>query len=148
MATLLVNFTVLSKPELIADIRRRVGEAAKECGFSEDEIHDLKLAVNEAVANIIEHAYEWRDDQPIRVNILGKPGEIEIRLRDFGKKVQKDQLRSRDLEDVRDGGIGIFLMRSLTDEVIYDTSHEDGTELILIKRHQSAVASMSASERN
>lgn len=148
MATVLRRFTVLSKPELIADVRRRVGEAARECGFTEEEIHDLKLAVNEAVANIIEHAYEWRDDQPIRVNILGRPGEIEIRLRDYGKKVDEEKIQSRDLDDVRDGGIGIFLMRSLTDEVIYDTSPADGTELILIKRHQEAVASVSASERN
>jgi len=109
---------------------------AEQCGLSPEEIYDVKLAVNEAVANIIEHAYQWRDDGQIIVDLLGREGELEIHLRDFGRKVEASRLRSRDLDDFRDGGIGLFLIQTLMDSVTYDTSSPVGTELIMVKRHR------------
>ena len=133
---MLRELTYPSQPGILADLRRQVAEVAEFAGLSPEEVHDVMLAVNEAVANIIEHAYRWREDGEIRVRLIGRKGEVEVRLRDFGRKVDITQLRSRDLDDLRDGGIGLYLMRTLMDEVVYDTSHDVGTELIMVKRHR------------
>ena len=56
-----------------------------------------------------------------------------MRIRDFGEKPDPATIKSRSLSDIRPGGLGVFLMKNLVDDVRYDFSHQVGSELILRK---------------
>jgi serine/threonine-protein kinase RsbW len=58
---------------------------------------------------------------------------MEIKIRDFGKKVDPRKIKSRPLNEIRPGGLGVFFIKRIMDEVVYDTSHRVGTELKLVK---------------
>ena len=102
------------------------------CGFDEDEIQFIILAVDEACANVIRHAYNNRTDGPIALACTTSDNRIEFRLLDHGKSAVEQDLKSRSLDEVRPGGLGMHLIRSIMDEVHYD-SGGDGNKLILAK---------------
>lgn len=94
----------------------------------------LVLGVDEACSNIIRHAYdEAGEGQPIILCCERSESAICFKLRDFGKRVDRSRLAGRPLEQVRPGGLGIFLMRHAFDEVDY-LPQEIGTELVMTKR--------------
>jgi len=103
-------------------------------GWDARELRAVTLAVDEACSNIIRHSYKGRADMPIWVKIRTLQGEIRVELRDLGEKIDPAKLRPRDLDDVRPGGLGIHLIRSLMDEVTYDLSEPEGNRLILVRK--------------
>ncbi|UCE90360.1 MAG: ATP-binding protein [Pseudomonadota bacterium] len=111
-------------------IRTLVREAATTCGCSDDEIDCVVLAVNEACMNIIQHAYGHAPDGEIILEILNNQHELVFRLRDFGVKVDPCSVRSRDLEDIRPGGLGVHLMSQVMDAVEF-LPPPDGTGNLL-----------------
>ena len=57
------------------------------------------------------------------------PDRIELALRDFGVKCEPGDIKGRNLDDIRPGGLGVHIIRSIMDRVEYDTRHTHGTEL-------------------
>jgi anti-sigma regulatory factor (Ser/Thr protein kinase) len=105
---------------------------AEHCGFAEDEAQFIILAVDEACANVIRHAYQGRTDGEIGLSCSAKEDRIEFLLVDQGRSPRPDSLQPRPLEEVRPGGLGTHLIRSVMDEVRYRPS-EQGNELFLAK---------------
>lgn len=133
-----LHLCLQSRNEIIKDVREQIRKFAQEKGFAHDAIYDIQLAVNEAIANIIEHVYRGDGEGRIDVNAgIDASGNLVISIQDFGEmKTDGSQLRSRDLDDLREGGLGIFLLRNLMDEVDFDQSPEVGTRLVLKKVRQ------------
>ncbi len=102
-------------------------------GFTQEEINNIMLAVDEACSNIIKHAYDGATNQPIHVTCNLHDNRLEVLLRDFGKKADIKEIKSRELNDVRPGGLGVHLIKSVMDVVSYDNSLEQGNQLQLIK---------------
>lgn len=128
-----LHFECNSCPSQMSLIRERVRNAAKEFGFDEDTVPQLVLAVDEACTNIIRHAYEGRTDQKIEMDIQSNGKVWEVRLRDYGKKCDPAKLKSRNLDDVRPGGLGIFFIQNAFDEVFFDPEVQKGSCLVLRK---------------
>jgi serine/threonine-protein kinase RsbW len=128
----MIRMKIPSDPRYVSAIRAFVEDLAKKSGFDKVKIEDLKLAINEALANIIEHAYGGQRNKVIFIYIIVTFKYIEIILKDFGKKVDLSEIKSRDLGEVRDGGLGVFLIKNMVDELVY-ASQKVGTELRLIK---------------
>jgi len=116
-------------------MRAVIGEAVEVSGFDQRTAKDVVLAASEAASNIISHCYRGRCG-PITLRCILHADRLEIRLRDFGPKPDPGKLRSRDLDDVRPGGLGIHIMHETMDEVDYDLSLDTGTELKLVKYKQ------------
>lgn len=88
------------------------------CGFEDDETQFIIVAVDEACANIIRHAYEGRSDGEIRLTCLVESDRIEFTLTDRGRAPKDvNRLQPRSLEEVRPGGLGMHLIRSVMDKV-------------------------------
>jgi anti-sigma regulatory factor (Ser/Thr protein kinase) len=121
-----------SDPRLLHIVRSVVGQTAGLCGFDEDEIQFIILAVDEACANVIRHAYEGRSDGQIMLSCSARDNRVEFRLSDQGKSAGVNQMRPRALEDIRPGGLGLHLIRSIMDEVNYGPGRH-GNELFLAK---------------
>ena len=125
--------TVPSDPKHMRLIRRMVAGAVEVVGFQRCEVNAIALAVDEACTNVIRHAYGGDFTKRIDVRVEIHPDRIEVKVRDWGKKADPCQIKSRDLADVRPGGLGVHFIREIMDEVVYDTSVDVGTELRLKK---------------
>ena len=119
------------------DIRDFVGEAAGQVGFSEKEIYSIQLAADEASTNIIEHAYAGSGNGKIEIDCKITPDGLEIVMRDTGTSFDPSSVPEpnvkADLAERKIGGLGMYLMRKLMDEVSYQSS-PDGNTLTMIKR--------------
>jgi anti-anti-sigma factor len=112
-----------AEPQVLATLRRTVGQWATRSGASDEEAHDLVLAVGEAVTNVIEHAYTSTGGQ-VEVEACIRQGLARIVVRDRGR-----WRPSRPDE----GGRGLLLMRGLVENVDV-TSGPGGTEVRLSRR--------------
>jgi anti-sigma regulatory factor (Ser/Thr protein kinase) len=120
------------------EIRELVGEAARQVGFSNKEIYAIQLAADEASSNIIEHAYAGVTGGTLEIDLSISPKELKIVMRDHGKSFDPSSVPEpnvkADLSERKIGGLGMYLMRKLMDEVSYESSLEKGNTLTMIKR--------------
>jgi serine/threonine-protein kinase RsbW len=131
-----VQFT--AKFEYLDEIRDFVGKIAREGGFSEKDIYNIQLATDEAASNIIEHAYEGVSDGILDLSCGMVADGITIILTDYGESfdpsaVPMPNLKA-DLSERKIGGLGIFLMRKLMDEVYYEPRKNRSNVLTMRKR--------------
>lgn len=126
----IVELRVPCKAEWVALARLSVAAVASRLHFSIDEIEDIKLAVAEACTNAIQHA---NGSAFIEIKCEALTDRLRISVRDHGRGTRPESIHSRDLEDERVGGLGVFLIRSLMDDVTYDVNPEHGTQLVMTK---------------
>lgn len=132
-----VRLEIASQPSLLAGARALVSTIAQRCGFNEIQCGQISLAVDEALCNIIKHGYGCREDGRIWISLSEcqpqSPG-IKIVIEDNAEQVDPDGIRSRDLDDIRPGGLGVHIIREIMDEVSYAKRDSQGMRLTLVKR--------------
>jgi serine/threonine-protein kinase RsbW len=118
-----LTLTISSKTEQLLDVRKFISDAAKGFGFSDDEINNIVLAVDEACTNIIKHAYNYSGDHTIFVVVKMNQPEFEILIADKGKQFNPNSVvmpdMQRYLQQYKKGGLGMYLMKKLMDKVEY-----------------------------
>jgi serine/threonine-protein kinase RsbW len=126
--------------ENLAKVRDFVVDAAKSAGFGDLDIYAVELAVDEACANIIEHAYGGEGIGEIQCTCQVNKDNLTIILRDFGKPFDPESVPEPNLnapiEDLQPGGAGLFLMRKMMDEVEFKFDPIKGNVLKLVKRKE------------
>lgn len=115
-----------------------MAQVAREGGFTEKEIYSLQLAADEGASNIIEHAYEGVSDADLDVTCDMQGEIIIITMRDTGapfdpSKIKQPNLKA-DLSERQVGGLGVYLMRKIMDEVRFESNTKTGNLLTMIKR--------------
>ncbi|MFN8527120.1 MAG: anti-sigma factor antagonist [Anaerolineae bacterium] len=110
-----------------------VVEAAREAGFDDKAVHHCRLAVDEACTNVVEHGFGLlRTDQLLTVICTQRSDTFVISIEDegppFDPTMQPDPDRSKNLEDRKHGGWGIYFIKKLMDKVAYE---RDGSRNIL-----------------
>jgi len=130
--------TFPAKYQNLDEIRGFVTKAASLAGFSEKEIYAIQLAADEASANIIEHAYREDENGSIEVDCSWDGEELKVVLRDRGRAFNPAAVPEPNLvgglSKRKIGGLGMYLMRRLMDEVVYCSSPENGNTMTMIKR--------------
>jgi len=126
-------FEFSSLPENLAAVRIFVRQFLKAEGLADLESEALVLGVDEACSNIIRHAYAGSDPQLISLTCERLADRLCFYLRDFGAPVDPAQFSRRPLEQVAPGGLGLYLIEHIFDEVVY-TPQSPGTEILLVKR--------------
>ena len=116
----------------LAEVRRAARAFLTKCGFDECTGELLVLAVDEACTNIIRHAYA-HECKPVRLEMERLRDRVRFVLRDYGRSCSPDRIRSRALEDVRPGGVGVHIIRQAFDYVNYEPRPR-GTKLVLEKK--------------
>ncbi len=119
----------------LSEVRDFIADVCLKAGFSKRETNNTKLAMDEACTNIIKHAY--RDEiGTIRIDVQAEPGKVEINIFDRGKPFDwsgvKDPDLQRYVEIGKKGGLGIYLMNRLMDDLDYQAS-ESGNRLYMVK---------------
>ncbi len=123
----LLRLELPSNPEILCVVRSAMMRLAEELGFPAAECQALTRAVDEALANIIRHAYGGRPGQKIELlcrrvqsKIGGKKrAGLEIVLVDRGAAADPKSLRGRSFDDVRPGGLGLHFIRDAVDIMQY-----------------------------
>ncbi len=123
---------ILSDPRLLAVVRCTVAEFAAVSGFKEDQCRSITLAVDEALSNIIRHAYNNRRDQEIEMRLHADIGCLEFTFVDRGEPLDRSKYCAQPLDAVALGGRGTHLIRQIMDEVVYERVSE-GNRLRLKK---------------
>jgi serine/threonine-protein kinase RsbW len=127
-----------AKFEYLDEIREFVGGIAREGGFSDKDVYNIQLATDEAASNIIEHAYEKITDGVLELSCGMQDDAITIILIDRGESFDPSEIPLPDLKanlsERKIGGLGIFLMRKLMDEVHYEPKPDKSNVLTMIKR--------------
>jgi serine/threonine-protein kinase RsbW len=126
------KFEFTSHAENLAMMRDFVRRFLNAYPFSEKQRTLMVLGVDEACTNVIRYAYDLRDDQRIALRIEGLRNCVRVRLRDYGEQTPADEMRGRAHDQIRPGGLGLYLIRNAFDKVDYILKAR-GTELVLTK---------------
>jgi serine/threonine-protein kinase RsbW len=113
--------TYIARFESLSDLRDFAAQAALDCGLTESAVYSVQMAVDEAFTNIIEHAFGGECQEEIECTCQIEAVGLRITLRDCGKPfnplaVPEPDLTT-DIEERQVGGLGLYFMRQLMDEV-------------------------------
>lgn len=120
-----IEIKVPAKPEYVGVVRLSTSGIANRMGFSYEDIEDLKVAISEAITNAVKHAYKGSDEGEITIGFGVYTDRLEIMVADHGgsfdlSNVKEDigpYQQNDDIEDLREGGFGLFLIDALMDKV-------------------------------
>ncbi|GAC1618687.1 MAG: hypothetical protein PVS2B2_05030 [Candidatus Acidiferrum sp.] len=124
---LMLKVDLRSDPCLLCVVRSMVAQLTEVIGFPPADCRSVTRAVDEALSNIIRHAYKGLPEQTIQVSLSwletrtsgNTRGGVEILLEDRGPAVDPTKLRARPLDDVKPGGLGLHFIRQSMDTVQY-----------------------------
>jgi serine/threonine-protein kinase RsbW len=145
----LVTLQVPASAEYVDLVRVTLYGIGAKMGFSYEEIEDMKVAVSEACNNAVLHAY---GNQPIgttalapsetprmEIRFIKREDALSIIVKDEGRSFdalavaeQASPLQGKSIDSIHAGGLGLYLMQALMDQV--EVHSEAGTEVILTKR--------------
>jgi anti-sigma regulatory factor (Ser/Thr protein kinase) len=132
-----MRLEMFSQPRLLAAARSMVGNFAQRLGFNEIQCGQVSLAIDEALCNIINHGYERRPDGRIWISLWDMrtdPPGVRVVIEDRAKEVDPATIKHRDLDDIRPGGLGVYIIREIMDEVVYERRDGGGMRLTLTKQ--------------
>jgi len=125
---------LLSRPNVLKPLREFIRMLAKKNNCCDEILNCLVMAVNEACMNVIQHAYKGKQDEEIIIEFWKDDKDILIKVYDFSEAVDIESIKSRDLEDVRPGGLGVHFINQAMDCVEYKhSSNEKGNVLEMRK---------------
>lgn len=132
---------VESDPEALSLVRAALERAAEFLQFPEADSRAIVRSVDEAMTNVIRHAYKGRQGQVITVicrrlwrgNGAKVPNGLEVLLQDSGAAVDPKKLRGRALDDIRPGGLGLHYIKQSMDEVEF--SRKNGKNLLRMVKY-------------
>jgi anti-sigma regulatory factor (Ser/Thr protein kinase) len=128
-----------SNPRFLSIVRATVDELGCAYGLSSEECIGVKLAVDEAMANVIRHAYKNRHDQSIEFDCVVNEQQMEFTFLDQGEAPDPARICAQPMDEFALGGRGTHLIKAVMDEVIYKQV-SGGNQLKLVKRLSTSKA--------
>jgi serine/threonine-protein kinase RsbW len=116
--------------------RNAIARFARLCGFSTDDVAEIKIAAGEALSNAVEHGHARRSSG-FSVRCSMERDELRIEIRDNGDGFTPEAVRASATPEQGDRGFGILLMRRLMDGVQFD---HNGTCVRLYRRRPEPVS--------
>lgn len=131
------RLSVNSTTNNLARIRSFIKTQSQNVGFDEDTANKIVLAADEACTNIIKHAYKYSTKGKININLSFSNNKLRIAITDEGMQFNSKSIPEPDLkkyyQEKRVGGLGMFLMKKLMDEVSYSQPNSKKNKVTLIK---------------
>ncbi len=132
-----LELTVTSAPSNLATVRKAIESFADANRFDQKGVAEIGLCVNEAVANIIRHAYRGNETRPVHVTAQIEDrdgGRIVISLRDWGNGVDPSSLPHRAYDPLEPGGVGLICLQQWMDTVTYTPQSGGGMLTTMTRR--------------
>jgi serine/threonine-protein kinase RsbW len=132
---------VKSRTQNLSEIRDFVSGKARAADIPEVTVENIILAVDEACTNIIKHAYNLSPEGEIIIKIDYDEEKFMVTIIDYGKSFEPDRVPLPDLQkyyrEHRIGGLGMYLMKSLMDDVEYISVPGKYNQVLLSKNIRS-----------
>jgi serine/threonine-protein kinase RsbW len=126
----------------LAAIGDFVARAAEAAGLHARAVYEVQMAVDEACCNTIEHAYGGEGRGTIECTCRVDEDGLTVILRDHGRPFDPSSVPEPDLraglEERTAGGLGLYFMRQLMDEVHFEFTPDSGNLLTMVKRKEAA----------
>ena len=129
MAYDLISMNMSVNPDFVSVIRLTLSGVASRIGFSLNDIEDMKVCVSEACTNAIKHSK--KDEFQVKFYVY--PDRLTIEVLDDGIGYDVDSLASPDLKNPKTSGLGIFIIKTLMDEVEIKSCDKCGTIIKMTK---------------
>jgi serine/threonine-protein kinase RsbW len=157
IASVALELRLVSNPLLLSGVREMVSSVSRRLGFSEEAAGHLALGLDEALCNVIRHGYQKAVDKPIRVVLLALGGIADpetgrgmgtgkdsggtsnpttglmLIIEDESPHVDLSKIKSRPLDEIRPGGLGVHIIHELMDDVKYEHVQPMGMRLTMTK---------------
>jgi anti-sigma regulatory factor (Ser/Thr protein kinase) len=117
-----LKFVIPSDPRYLPVVRGALGPLAAAMGCDEAESRAIVLAVDEALANVIRHAYHNRTDGIIELECRETPAELQFTLTDTGDAPDLSKICARQIACDQPGGLGTHIIQDVMDSVSYRAS--------------------------
>ena len=124
-----IRMGISANPEYVSIIRLTTSGIANKVGFCIDDIEDLKVAISEACTNAIKHSL---DERFIIIYSIIENG-LTIEVIDNGKGYDRSSVSEPDINNLKEGGMGLFIIEALMDEVTVESQEGKGTSIKMTK---------------
>jgi len=125
-----------SSTDNLSDVRAFIQAVWNSYGYDEKEGKNVVVSVDEACTNIIKHAYHFDTTKTIKIKVENKKDRFIVKITDTGSHFNPNGIPEPNipekLKSKKGGGLGIYLMKKLMDEVKY-SNKGNKNELILVK---------------
>lgn len=125
-----VSIALPCKSEYVSVVRLSASVIANQMGFDIEAIEDIKVAVGEACNNAVIHS---ACDCTFNIRFTVEKDRFVCEISDCGKGFDFEEYTEPDLANPKGNGLGIFIMKSLMDEVHLESEEGNGTKIVLIK---------------
>ena len=127
------SFVIPSESKYLKSLRAKLLQFLKRMRHPLEDRDAILVAVTEACTNSIRHAYSGENGHKIRVAVEDSKLRTVFRIRDYGQKIDLARVKAPELPPTKPHGLGIHFIKTMMDEVKYNTAHRRGNELVLIK---------------
>ena len=128
-----VKLTIPARPEYITLGRLALTAIAGVRPLSDETLHDLKLALTEACTNSVKHAYADGGEGNVDILYQLEPDRLAVEVGDAGPGFEPEDGNGLDGETLSEGGLGIEIIRAVTDEVEIAEREGGGSRLRFVK---------------
>jgi len=128
-----VRLTIPARPEYITLGRLALAALAGVRPVSDETLHDLKLALTEACTNSVKHAYDEGGEGTVDILYELQPDRLAVEVGDAGAGFEPRVSNGVNGEDLSEGGLGIEIIRAVTDEVEIEPREGGGSRLRFVK---------------
>jgi serine/threonine-protein kinase RsbW len=125
-----------SRLESVEEAALRASEFAKDCGFEDETLFAVDLAVRESVANAVKHGNKLEESKNVELRFADLAGGLEITVRDHGDGFAVDEIPDPTNPEnlLKANGRGILFMKSFMDEVEWGNHPDGGMVVKMLKR--------------
>lgn len=132
-----IHFSIKSHPENLKVIRKEMKEILSKTELSKEDSGCIILAIDEACSNIIKHGYKNDYNQKIDLNIKLETNLLTISIIDNGISFDKNSIETRDIDEIKPGGLGIYIITQVMDRVEYTRTPEGFNKIKMVKELNS-----------
>jgi serine/threonine-protein kinase RsbW len=127
-----MRLEIKSDPSELKDVRKNIEIFCKKQSI-ETDVFLIKLAIDEALQNIIRYAYNFNKTKKILISLEKISNKsLKAEIRDYGTRVSTSEIKPRELNDIRPGGLGIHFIKSIAKKMSYEHKDDGGTLLTLV----------------
>ena len=133
-----IELRIDSDPANLGPARKAVEAFTAKWGFAEKDVNDVGLCLNEALANVMRHAYGGRTDRPIMISAAfdERKKELTVRVRDWGNGIDPSTIPHEPYNPLTPGGVGLICLSELLDRMVYEPQ-PDGMLATMVKTRKT-----------
>jgi serine/threonine-protein kinase RsbW len=120
--------------DTLALIRRVIEACVGHLRLSASVLNDIKLATTEACTNVIKHAYKFNESMYFDLDIKTGTNLFVVEVHYEDPEFVPDNIPVPNLKEIKEGGLGVFIIRNIMDHVDYQTDQQTGkVKLLMVK---------------